>query len=164
MSIATPPFFGTGVKPQVSSAEALTTTTVKVSFNEAMANNAALKSAANYSVSPVGDGVSRSIVSATPVGGGSPTYVLLQLDGALSCAADYMVIVDTSVEDVAGNTLDTSYTSAVFIAKWSTVAVRDTAQPPTEEDNDRKEKMITWLKSRDTLSTEAEKYIRRKRR
>lgn len=164
MSIATPSFPGTGVKPLVSGAEALSTTLVKVTFNEAMANNAALKNASNYTIFPMGSGVSRSVVSAIPESGGAPTYVQLQLNGALTSAAEYKVLVGTTVEDLAGNTLDSAYTSAVFIAKWSTVSVSVSAQPPTEEDTGRKEKMITWLKSRSMLSTEAEKYIRRKRR
>lgn len=157
-------FVGKGVKPQVSSAAALSTTVAQVVFNEAMANNAALENASNYKIYPTDGGVSRSVVSAIPASGGAPTSVRLQLNGALSCAAEYKVIVNISVEDLAGNTLDPSYPSAVFTAKWSSVAAAGGVQPSTKEDNDRKEKMIIWLKSRDTLSSEAEKYIRRKRR
>ena len=162
MSI-TAPFTGIGVKPQVSSAEALTTSSVKVTFNEAMTNNAALRNASNYTITPTGTGVSRSVSSVAPESGGSPTYVTLQLDGDLTSAAEYKAIVNTAVEDLAGNTLDPDYVSAIFIAKWSTVVTRVTVEPPTEVDEYRKEKMITWLKSRDMLSTDAEDYIRRKR-
>jgi len=157
-------FTGSGVAPQVFNAEALSTTLVKVTFNEAMSNNAALKNASNYTVFPTGGDISRSVVSATPEDGGAPTYVQLQLNGALACAAQYKVAVNTIVEDLAGNTLDPDHTTATFLAKWSTVSAAEAAQPPTKEDNYRKEKMITLLKSRGMLSTEAEKYIRRKRR
>ena len=156
-------FTGVGVAPRVSSAEALSTTLVEVTFNEAMSNNSALRNISNYNVFPTGDGVSRNVVSVTPASGGSPLSVQLLLDGALSSAAEYKVSVDIAVEDLAGNPLNPDYSFATFTAKWSTVSAVVSVPPPTEVDYARKEKMITWLGSRGMLSSEAESYIRRKR-
>lgn len=107
-------FTGVGVDPQVVSAVGRTTTLVRVTFNEAMTDDAELQDPTNYTVIPTGAGSTPTVIGATPQTGGSPLYVDLTLDLAMSNSAEYEATVDTAVTDLAGNPLDAAADSALF--------------------------------------------------
>jgi hypothetical protein len=98
---------GVGVKPTVLRAEALSETLVRVTFSEAMTNNAALTTPGNYVFTPAGDSAAVSATVVTPESGPGPSYVDVTLNTGMSVGQDnYNVAVDNSVKDLAGNTLD----------------------------------------------------------
>src|SRR5687768_3991909 len=105
-------FVGVGVRPRVLSATALTTSTVRVVFNEAMSNNAALVLAANYTITPAGGSAARTVTGVIVDG---TSAVVLQLDGDLTPGVNnYTVTVAAAVVDVAGNGIDPAFDDAVF--------------------------------------------------
>ena len=112
--ITTPPFAGVGVAPQVLHAVGRTPTLVRVTFNEAMTNDAELIDATNYTVIPTGVGSTPTVTVATPQTGSSPLYVDLTLDLAMTDATEYEATVDVAVTDLAGNPLDGAADSALF--------------------------------------------------
>jgi len=99
-------FSGIGVQPQVSSAVALDSTTVRITFNEAMKNDAALTNTANYAIAGP---TSPSNVSVNRV---SPTIVDLTLTELLQ-GGSYTVTV-SNVVDVAENPIDPAHDDASF--------------------------------------------------
>jgi hypothetical protein len=100
-------FTGQGIKPQVQSAGGLSATVVRILFSEAMDNNADLKDPANYTVAEAVGSVARTVASISPEQAVGPSYLDLTLDGEMTAGTDnYNVQVDTSVKDLAGNTLD----------------------------------------------------------
>jgi hypothetical protein len=104
-----------GTPPQVSAAVALTSTSVRVTFNEAMASNAALSDVSNYSILPDLGGVSATVIAVIPEAVANPTYVDLILAAEMTDGVDYTVTVDTAVADAVGNTLNSLNTQAEFV-------------------------------------------------
>ncbi len=106
------PFNGIGVLPQVANASALTSQRVRVQFSEAMRQDAALTTPANYTITPDGGSAARTVLSVVSSG---DDEVILILDGALTVGVDnYNVQVALTVADVAGNTLDPAADDADF--------------------------------------------------
>lgn len=117
-------FVGIGIKPRVESAEALTQTTVKVTFVEPMRDDAELRDPANYTITADGGSAARVVegVSTEPIN--DSMYVILELDGVLTVGTDnYNVQVDTTIADAAGNTLDPAYDDADFSGLHAAVEV-----------------------------------------
>lgn len=108
-------FTGVGISPTVSSAQATTSTTVRVTFSEGMKNNAALSNPASYTLTPAIGSTARAITVVTPQGVTDPTYVDLTLDGAMTTGIlNYTITVSSSLEDAAGNPMDVGGLSDVF--------------------------------------------------
>ncbi|MBI5095461.1 MAG: VCBS repeat-containing protein [Candidatus Hydrogenedentes bacterium] len=103
-------FTGIGQKPQVFSASVLSDTLVRVTFNEAMKNDAALINAANYTFTGGSDGVT---LAASAVARVDSTNVNVTVSGMLDGAA-YTALVSAAPADLMGNPVDTAANSAAF--------------------------------------------------
>lgn len=114
-------YVGIGVKPRVSAASATGPTAVRVTFNEAMANNAALLLAGNYTLTPSGGADARVVSSVTRQ---SALTVILFLDGDLTPGVDnYTVAVNNAgPTDLVGNTVDPAFDEALFGFAGTTVS------------------------------------------
>lgn len=100
--------------PRVASAVALSQTQVRVVFDEAMQNDAALANPVNYTLTPAGGSVARTASLASPQPGGFPTFVDVFLDGEMTDGvANYTVEVN-NVADVGGNPIDVVFNDAIY--------------------------------------------------
>lgn len=103
-----------GDQPQVASAAATSSTTVRVTFSEGMNANADLSDATNYTMSPAAGGVATAVQLVVPEATTYPTYVDLTLTVEMTDGVEYTVEVDPSVTDRVGNTLDTNAAEETF--------------------------------------------------
>lgn len=104
-------FTGVGVEPQVASAEAQDSTTVRVVFNEPMTDDAALNLPGNYVFTET-TGVPITASAVTPEAVADPTYVDVTVN-EMTDGASYSVEV-SNVVDAVGNPIDTANDEAVF--------------------------------------------------
>jgi hypothetical protein len=114
--------------PEVSSANAQSSSAVRIVFNEAMLNNAALRDTANYSFS--GGGVALTPTLVTVI---SPTTVDLTVN-QMTGSSNYTVTVSSNVSDLSGNALNSGASSANFVgvATPITVSLSSTATSSTK--------------------------------
>lgn len=99
-------FTGVGDAPSVDSASATDSTHVRVTYDEAMANNAALIDAANYVIT--GD----TVITTVSVVRDNPTQVTVECSELLDLG-NYTITV-SNVEDLAGNVIDPAHDDANF--------------------------------------------------
>lgn len=103
-----------GTPPEVASAVALTSTSARLTFNEAMLSDAALIDVANYVLTPDIGGVSATVISVVPEAVTNPTYVDLFFAAELTDGIDYTATVGVGVADAVGNTLNPLSTTTSF--------------------------------------------------
>lgn len=96
------------IAPTVQSATAPTSTTVRVTFNESMLNNTALRTASNYTFSGGGAALTASAVTVV-----SGTVVDLTVN-QMTKNSSYTVTVSTNVSDLSGNALSSGARTASF--------------------------------------------------
>lgn len=99
-------FLGQGTPPALSSVVATTSTTIRVTFDGAVQNNASLSNVATYLVSS-DLGIPVTVSACLPQAVGSPTYVDLNVTEMTNGAA-YVLRISPSafILDVPGNVLD----------------------------------------------------------
>lgn len=106
-------FDGVGVAPQLSSATATNSATVRAVFNETMGDgsgDSALTRAANYAfTSPVG-----FVISASSVAKVNGTTVDITLSGEMITGADNYTLTVSNVVDAAGNVIDAAHDDDLF--------------------------------------------------
>lgn len=96
-------FTGSGVAPTVVSAETDDLRTIRVHASEALRDDATLRSAASYTLTPQGASVARAVLLAAP-DASDPTQVLVTVDGDLTAGVDaYEIELDAAIVDLAGN-------------------------------------------------------------
>lgn len=98
---------GVGIKPQVSSAQARDSTTVRVYFSEGM-NSSGLNTPGNYTITEGPGAVARSVASVSLESVTAPTWVDLILDGGMTAGSSNYNVEVAAVEDAAGNPIDTA--------------------------------------------------------
>lgn len=97
---------GEGDKPQVSSAQARDSETVRVYFSEGMGTNG-LSVPGNYTITAGPGAVTRSVERVEVGATTPPTYVDLILDGGMTTGSSNYNVGAANLEDIAGNPLDT---------------------------------------------------------
>lgn len=108
-------FTGTGTSPTVASAQALSGTSVKITFSEGMTNNADLLDPTHYVFTPGGGSNAITADTVSPEGVTYPTYVTVTLDAEMTIGtSNYSVEVSDLVIDSVGNTLDPGNDTATF--------------------------------------------------
>lgn len=108
-------FLSVGRSPQVSSASATGTQTVRVTFDEPMAPNVALSDVASYDIDEDIGATPATVTLVTPEAVANPTYVDLTLAAEMTNGANYVVAVSTpGVTDAVGNALDVFFNTAAF--------------------------------------------------
>lgn len=109
-------FTGLGVAPRVSSAAAVNSTKVRVTFDEPMDRNGSeLADLTNYSITPGGAGAVAVFINEVLFTGLNPTVVDL-VTSEMTDGEPYDLAVDTSgnIRDAAENPLDAGFATAVF--------------------------------------------------
>ena len=101
-------FTGAGQKPQVTNASVLSDTKVRITFNEAMRNDAALVTATNYSFT--GGALPLTATAVTRI---DSTNVDVTVSGMLD-GASYTAVVNTNPADLVGNPVDSGANSWPF--------------------------------------------------
>lgn len=104
---------GVGAPPSLASVD-LVGSLLRVYFDEAMTNNALLKSAASYTITALAGGTSVTVLVATP-GLGNPNYVDLTLNRFMTIGSLYELAVDPLLEDTAGNTMNPAGVTLQFL-------------------------------------------------
>lgn len=112
---------GIGVAPQVSNAQALSGTRVRVRFSEPMTVNALLLNPASYTITEDVGSNARTVID---VGSDGTDAVQLQLDGVMTAGVlNYNVLVDNGVVDAAGNALNPAFDNVDFHGNDTSAAI-----------------------------------------
>lgn len=100
-------FTGVGIPPVVSSVAATSNTTVRVTFNEAMTDNDALRATGNYLLTP-DLGIALTVAAVNPEPVANPTYVDLVVNEMTDGDTYQLRMSDAAgdVLDAVGNALD----------------------------------------------------------
>ena len=105
-------FTGEGVEPTVASATYSDKGALRVTFSEAMEPNTELETISNYTITGA---TTITVQDVTFENETDPTYVDLEVDPTPIYGTDnYTITVATTVEDLAGNTLDPAGASVQF--------------------------------------------------
>lgn len=100
-------FTGVGVPPKILTVVPPTSTSVRITFDEPMTDNGALRAAASYSLTSLDMGVAPLIISSvSPEVVTNPTYVDLNVNEQTLGASYRAKIESAGLLDVAGNAID----------------------------------------------------------
>lgn len=123
-------FTGVGVAPQVSRAEGIDGSTIRVHFNEPMLVDATLGNPAGYTLTPGSGAIARTISSVQTYNGRA--YVDLTLSGEMTIGVgNYTIAVPSTLKDEGGNQINASYLSAIFNGRATTLTVKEAATKKT---------------------------------
>lgn len=114
-------FTGVGVDPFVGYATNAGPRTIVVTASEPLADSAALRNVASYTLTPAGGSVARAIVSAAPYVGDARAVVLL-VDGDLTPGpSSYTIQLDATITDVSGNGITAPDSAILNVTSGGTV-------------------------------------------
>jgi hypothetical protein len=116
-------FTGIGTAPRVEGATQKNPVTIRLAFDEPMTDDAPLRATGSYVPSVGGGATARTVLGVTPEPVPEPTYVDLEMSGALSTVGTYTITVGLTVSDAAGNTLDAAHRTASLTGSMASGAL-----------------------------------------